>query len=88
MHEQNGIASSRYEEPSGGLTVITADVSIEARQAMNALPAPERAVLVLWNAGMSYREIAERTSQSFEIVGVFLTQARKRLLMAHDLLDM
>jgi DNA-directed RNA polymerase specialized sigma24 family protein len=46
---------------------------------MDALPPAEREALLLWNGGMDYREIAERTRQSLEDVGVHLAKARGRL---------
>jgi DNA-directed RNA polymerase specialized sigma24 family protein len=58
-----------------------------ACRAMDALPAVEREALILWNGGLDYREIAERTCQSSEAVGHHLARARNRLVMAYDLLD-
>jgi DNA-directed RNA polymerase specialized sigma24 family protein len=61
--------------------------TVSAVRAMDTLPAAEREALMLWNTGMDYREIAERTCQSAEAVGVHLTHARNRLVMAYDLLE-
>jgi len=46
---------------------------------MDALPAAEREALLLWNGGMDYREIAERTRLSLDDVGLHLARARERL---------
>jgi len=54
---------------------------------MDALAAPERAALELWNAGMDYRAIAERTNGSPDAVGVVLTRSRGRLVAESDRLD-
>lgn len=59
---------------------------MRAQNALEALMPQEREVLVLWNAGMSYVEITERTGLPLEVVGVILAQARKRLLMVYDFL--
>jgi len=65
----------------------TVRATISAVKAMDTLPPAEREALMLWNGGMDYREIAERTCQSSEAVGVHLTRARNRLVMAYDLLE-
>lgn len=59
----------------------------EARHAMEALSPREREILILWDAGMDYHEIGARTSQPVDVVGVVLSRARNRLMMAYDLLD-
>ena len=56
------------------------------KRAMASLPAAEREVLVLWNSGMDYGEIAERTEHSADTVGMLLSQARKRLVASYDVL--
>jgi DNA-directed RNA polymerase specialized sigma24 family protein len=42
--------------------------------------------MLLWDAGMSYREITDRTGQPMESVGVLLHHARERLARADDAL--
>jgi DNA-directed RNA polymerase specialized sigma24 family protein len=57
-----------------------------AGNGMEALPPGEREALLLWNGGLGYGEIAARTGQSSDAVGILLGQARNRLVMADDLL--
>jgi DNA-directed RNA polymerase specialized sigma24 family protein len=61
-----------------------ADLSEEAARAMSRLSQGEREVLLLWDAGLCYREIAERIGMLPEIVGELLARARQHLVMAHD----
>ncbi len=48
-------------------------------QAVRALPAGERSLIILLLDGLSYREIAEITGLTENNVGVALTRVRKRL---------
>ena len=56
----------------------------EAARALAALPPQDRAVLLLWDAGMRYAEIADRTRMAIEEVGATLVRARRALVAAHD----
>jgi RNA polymerase sigma-70 factor, ECF subfamily len=47
----------------------------------------DRDVLLLWDAGLSYPEIAAQTGLAVGAVGTTLARARKRLIEAHDRLD-
>jgi RNA polymerase sigma-70 factor (ECF subfamily) len=53
------------------------------RRALNALSERDREALLLWDAGLSYDEIAEQTGLSRGAVGTTLSRARKRLVEAH-----
>lgn len=64
----------------------SAEAPSAANDALNALTPDEREILLLWDAGMSYRQITERTGRPVEAVGILLSRARERLLMAYDLL--
>jgi DNA-directed RNA polymerase specialized sigma24 family protein len=44
-------------------------------------------VLLLWDAGLSYPEIAAHTGLAVGAVGTTLARARKRLIEAHDRMD-
>ena len=44
-------------------------------------------VLLLWDAGMSYPEIAEQTGLAVGAVGTTLARARKRLVTAHATIE-
>jgi RNA polymerase sigma factor (sigma-70 family) len=53
-----------------------------ARSALEALGERDREVLLLWDAGLSYGEIAERAGLSRGAVGTTLARARQRLTAA------
>ena len=53
------------------------------RRALEALSERDREALLLWDAGLSYDEIAEQTGLSRGAVGTTLSRARKRLVEAH-----
>lgn len=57
------------------------------RRALERLGERDREVLLLWDAGLSYPEIAEQTGLSPGAVGTTLSRARKRLVEAHDALE-
>jgi RNA polymerase sigma-70 factor (ECF subfamily) len=59
----------------------------QVNQALSALSERDREVLLLWDAGMSYPEIAEQTGLAVGAIGTTLARARKRLLEAHDRMD-
>jgi len=58
--------------------------SAAVRRALDALSEGDREVLLLWDAGLSYPEIAAATGLSPRSVGTTLVRARKRLVAAHD----
>jgi DNA-directed RNA polymerase specialized sigma24 family protein len=41
-------------------------------------------VLLLWDAGLSYQEIAQQTGLALGAVGTTLARARRRLVEAYD----
>ncbi len=65
-----------YDERKAGVT-----------EALETLSARDREVLLLWDAGMSYPEIAEQTGLAVGAIGTTLARARKRLLDAYDRMD-
>lgn len=71
--------------------LAAADESVEheeqmaaVREALAALTPRDRDVLLLWDGGLSYPEIAERTGLALGAVGTTLARARKRLVQAYD----
>jgi RNA polymerase sigma factor (sigma-70 family) len=54
------------------------------RRALEQLGERDRNTLLLWDAGLDYREIAERTGLSPGAVGTTLARARKRLVAAYN----
>lgn len=55
----------------------------QVRQALDSLSDRDREVLLLWDSGLSYREIAEVAELSPGAVGTTLARARRRLVEAH-----
>lgn len=53
------------------------------RLALEALGAKDREILLLWDGGLSYTEIAEATGLAPGAVGTTLARARSRLVAAH-----
>jgi RNA polymerase sigma-70 factor (ECF subfamily) len=56
----------------------------QVHEALAALSQRDREVLLLWDAGMSYQEIAAQTGLAVGAVGTTLARARRRLVEAHD----
>jgi RNA polymerase sigma-70 factor (ECF subfamily) len=52
--------------------------------ALDALSARDKEVLLLWDAGLSYQEIAQQTGLALGAVGTTLARARRRLVEAYD----
>ena len=54
------------------------------REALDALSEKDRDVLLLWDAGQSYTEIATQTGLAVGAVGTTLARARRRLAEAYE----
>ena len=54
------------------------------RQALDDLTPRDREALLLWDAGMSYGEIASQTGLARGAVGTTLARARRRLVEAYE----
>jgi RNA polymerase sigma factor (sigma-70 family) len=59
----------------------------QVRRALEALGERDRDVLLLWDAGLSYPEIAAQTGLAVGAIGTTLARARKRLVDSHDALE-
>jgi RNA polymerase sigma factor (sigma-70 family) len=55
--------------------------------ALAALSDRDREVLLLWDAGLSYDEIAAQTGLAVGAIGTTLARARRRLVEAHEALE-
>lgn len=54
------------------------------RAALGSLSERDREVLLLWDGGLNYDEIAAQTGLARKAVGTTLSRARKRLVEAYD----
>lgn len=54
------------------------------RRALESLSERDREVVLLWDAGLSYREIAGETELSPGAIGTTLARARRRLVRAYE----
>lgn len=57
------------------------------RRALDQLSERDREVLLLWDAGMNYEEIAKQTGLAVKAIGTTLSRARRRLVEAHEALE-
>ena len=81
------------EAAAGGHSDPHAD-SLEERERMAAvkrtldtLSETDRTVLLLWDAGLNYDEIAEQSGLKKGAIGTTLSRARKRLVEAYERLE-
>jgi RNA polymerase sigma-70 factor (ECF subfamily) len=56
----------------------------QVRAALETLSPRDQEVLLLWDSGLSYPEIAERTGLALGAIGTTLARARRRLVQAHE----
>lgn len=54
------------------------------QSALDRLSERDREVLLLWNAGLNYQEIADQAGLSVGAIGTTLARARKRLVSAYS----
>ena len=57
------------------------------RKALDQLGERDREALLLWNAGLSYQDIAAATGLATGAIGTTLARARRRLVEAYDALE-
>lgn len=74
-------------DPEGPARVVEEERRDRVRRALEELTERDREVLLLWDAGLSYREIAREISLSPGAIGTTLARARKRLVDAYDSLE-
>jgi RNA polymerase sigma factor (sigma-70 family) len=70
--------------PSADDTVEHDEKMASVQEALGTLTPRDREILLLWDAGLSYPEIAAQTGLAVGAVGTTLARARRRLVDAHD----
>lgn len=63
------------------------DREAQVRRALEALTDRDREVLLLWDAGLDYAEIAAQTGLAAGAIGTTLSRARKRLVESYESLE-
>jgi RNA polymerase sigma factor (sigma-70 family) len=81
IKDDESIAPSRPLDAQHEMENRERDASVRA--ALDQLSERDREVLLLWQAGLSYGEIAEQTKLSVGAIGTTLARARKRLVEAY-----
>lgn len=71
-------------EPSADDVVEHDEQMEKVQRALDQLTPRDREVLLLWDSGLSYPEIAQQTGLAVGAVGTTLARARRRLVEAHD----
>ena len=62
------------------------EASERLRRALDELSQTDREVLLLWDAGLDYSEIAAQTGLAHGAIGTTISRAKKKLIAAHDAL--
>ena len=70
--------------PAADETVEHDEQMASVQEALNTLTSRDREILLLWDAGLSYPEIAAQTGLAVGAVGTTLARARRRLVDAHE----
>ena len=80
-----GEAESQRVTP--GDTAERAEREASVERALAQLGERDREVLLLWDAGLSYDEIATQTGLAIGAIGTTLARARRRLVEVHEVLE-
>jgi RNA polymerase sigma-70 factor, ECF subfamily len=79
--------TARAEEPDPLEVLEQRARERAARHALEQLSERDREVLLLWDAGLSYTEIAAQSGLAIGAIGTTLSRARRRLVEAHAELE-
>ena len=82
LRVEEDVRSERRPSPSKELE--SKERAQQVREALATLSETDRQILVLWNAGFDYGEIAEQTGLSKGAIGTTLARAKKKLVSACD----
>lgn len=94
VRRKRHLALLRTETEVAEEETVTPAAELEAREegerlrrSLEALGERDRDVLLLWDAGLSYADIAEQTGLAVGAIGTTLSRARKRLVESHEALE-
>lgn len=76
--------ADRVEAPTGTEEMELEERRQAVRDALEQLAERDRDILLLWDAGLSYGEIAAETGLTHGAIGTTLGRARRRLVEAHE----
>ncbi len=79
-----GEEEDRVEDPPGTEELELERRRADVRAALEELSDRDREILLFWDAGLSYMEIATETGLSQGAIGTTLSRARRRLVEAHE----
>jgi RNA polymerase sigma factor (sigma-70 family) len=82
-----GEAGDQVEDPPGTETVERERRRAAVQAALDQLSERDRDILLLWDAGLSYGEIAAQSGLSPGAIGTTLARARRRLVEAHEAIE-
>ena len=84
---KNEVASTEATE-AAATTALERERKVAAVEAALAdLSERDREVLLLWDAGLSYQEIAQQTGLAIGAIGTTLSRARKRLVDTYEVIE-
>jgi len=75
---------SEQTRPSPADEAERSEQQASVQAALGQLSDRDREVLLLWDAGLSYDDIASQTGLAIGAIGTTLARARRRLVEAHD----
>ena len=82
MQSEPGVMPARSRDAEE--QVEDDEQSEQVKMALGTLSERDQEVLLLWDAGMSYPEIAEQSGLAVGAIGTTLARARRRLVEAHE----
>jgi RNA polymerase sigma-70 factor (ECF subfamily) len=74
----------RPAAPDPSAELMERELWERVRTALDSLGEADREILLLWDSGLSYQEIAAETGRAVGAIGTTLARARKRLVAAYQ----
>lgn len=77
-------STASAETPDAAAELERKEDAARVRRALESLSEQDREVLLLWDAGLNYHEIAAQTGLAVGAIGTTLARARRRLVEAFE----